>query len=143
MLVTELAVLLTVTWTIAVTTIFPKGIFHFHELVITTYTNGTWDFSTDATILVRSLGIVSLLTLVLGLVIGATIGLTAKNVAHIKKSDGYEQALTSAGFMKITPTADGVTYQLTEHGRHFLRDYAFLDREPVTIQRSERSNSSA
>lgn len=130
LLVTQLATLLAVGWTIAVTMIFPKSIFHFHELVITTYTNGAMDFSTDATTLVRSLGILSLLTLILGLVLGTTMGLTASIVAHVKKKVvGYDHALTAAGFVKITHTPDGVTYQLTERGRQFLRDYAFLNRE--------------
>jgi hypothetical protein len=134
--------LLAVGWSIAVTMILPKGIFHFHELVITTYTNGTMDFSTDATILVRSLGIVSLLTLILGLVIGATMGLTASSVVHVKeKMNDYEHALAAAGFMKITPTPDGVTYQLTEHGRHFLREYAFLDRDALSVHELDRSPS--
>jgi len=135
-LVTELAMLLAVGWAIAFTMIIPKGIFHFHELVITTYTNGTMDFSTDATILVRSLGIVSLLTLILGLVIGATMGLTASNIVHVKKTDEYEHELMATGFVKITPTPDGATYQLTEHGRQFLRDYAFLDREVIAVKSS-------
>jgi len=131
--------LLAVGWAIAVTTILPKGIFHFHELVITTYANGAMDFSTDATGLVRSLGILSLLTLILGLVLGATIGLTASSV-HVKvaeveeKTARYDHAVSAAGFVKITPTPDGVTYQLTEHGRQFLRDYAFLDREAITVE---------
>ncbi len=125
LLVTELAMLLAVCSAITVTLIIPKGIFHFHQVVLTTYINGTADFSTDATTLIRRLGIVSLLTLIFGLVIGATIGLTVPNVAHVKKTDEYEQALRAIGFVKITTTPDGTTYQLTEHGRQFLRDYAF------------------
>ena len=134
LLVTELTILLTVGSAIAVTLIIPKGIFHFHELIFTTYANGTADFSTDATILVRSLGIVSLLTMILGLVIGATIGLTASNLAQVENKE-YKRALMAGGFLKITPTPDGATYQLTEHGRQFLKDYAFLDREHITIHK--------
>jgi len=126
--------LLAVGWAIAFTMIIPKGIFHFHELVITTYTNGTMDFSTDATTLIRSLGIVSLLTLILGLIIGATMGLTASNIVRVKNPDEYEHELMTAAFVKVTPTPDGTTYQLTEHGRQFLRDYAFLDREVITVK---------
>jgi len=132
--------LLAVGWAIAFTLILPKDIFHFHQLTITTYTNGTMDFSTDASILVRSLGIVSLLTLILGLVIGGSMGL-ALSADRVKETNGYEHALATAGFMKITRTRDGVTYQLTEHGRHFLRDYAFLDREAVTLRESHGSTS--
>ena len=135
--------LLAVGWAIAFTLILPKGIFHFHELTITTYTNGTMDFSTDASILVRSLGIVSLLTLILGLVIGGSMGLTASSADRVKEKEtnGYEHALAAAGFMKITPTPDGVTYQLTEHGRQFLREYAFLDREATSVHKSACSDS--
>ena len=133
LLATELATLLIVGWTIAVTTIIPKDVFHFHELVITTYANGAMDFSTDATGLVRSLGILSLLTLSLGIVSGTAMGLAASSFAQGKKRTiKYDEALTSAGFVKIRPTRDGVAYVLTEHGRQFLRDYAFLDREALT-----------
>jgi hypothetical protein len=138
--------LLAVGWTIAFTMILPKDIFHFHELIITTYANGAVDFSTDVTGLVRSLGILSLLTLILGIVVGTIMGLTMSSVhvkvAHVKeKTVGYDHALIDAGFVKITPTTDGVTYQLTEHGRHFLRDYAFLDREAITVHESDGSAS--
>jgi hypothetical protein len=142
LIVTELGLLLAVGWTIAVTVILPKGIFHFHELIITTYTNGTMDFSTDATALVRSLGTLSLLTLILGLVLGTAMGLTTSSVAHVKeKTVEYDHALTAAGFVKITSTPDGVTYRLTEHGRQFLRDYAFLNREAITVHESDGSTS--
>jgi hypothetical protein len=130
LLLTELAMLVAVGWTVAVTLILPKGIIHFNELIVTTYTNGTMDFSTDATVLVRSLGILSLLTLTLGLALGAVMGLTASSFARVeKKTNEYASSLTTAGFMKITATPDGTTYQLTEHGRRFLREYAFLNRE--------------
>jgi len=141
MLITELAVIVAVSWAIAVTLILPKGTFHFHELVITTYANGTTDFSADASGLIRSLGIVSFLTLVLGLVIGLTMGMTASNFTltknsnmHVDGTETYEHALSTAGLMLITRTAEGTAYQLTEHGRQFLREYAFLDREAVTIK---------
>jgi len=139
-----MVMLFTVSWTVAAVLILPKGIFHFHEMVITTYANGTTDLSTDASGLIRSLGIVSLLTLVLGLVIGLTIGLSASNFTLANNSDiqldptqTYEHALSAAGLMSITRRSDGTTYQLTEHGRQFLRDYAFLrDREALTISSS-------
>ena len=131
----DFVMLLAIGWVIAVTLILPKGIYHFHQLIITTYTDGTMDFSTDATLLIRGLGIVSLLTMILGLTIGAAMGLTASSFgARVeRKVKDYETALTEADFMKITTTPDGTTYQLTEHGRQFLRDYAFLDRESITL----------
>jgi len=136
-LVTDLAMLLAVSWAIAVTMILPKGFYHFHELIITTYANGTMDFSTDATSLVRSLGLLSMLTLILGLVSGVVMGLTVPNVSHFKqKVIEYDDALAAARFVKITSTPDGVTYCLTEHGRQFLRDYAFLERQTITIDES-------
>ena len=141
-LITGVVMLLATSWAIAGALILPKSVFHFHELVITSYANGTMDFSADASGLIRSLGIVSLLTLVLGLVIGLTIGLTASNLTPTKntalqenRTETYEHALSAAGLMSIKRTPDGTTYQLTEHGRQFLRDYAFLrDREAVTIK---------
>ena len=124
-------------WAIAVTMIIPKNIFHFHELVMTTYSNGTMDFSTDATVLIRSLGIVSLMTMALGLLIGVTMRVTTTSHTHTKtamyaqSSEDYEDVLAAAGLMLVTRTPDGATYQLTEHGRKFLRDYAFLDRKLI------------
>ena len=132
LLVTELGMILVVGWTITVALILPKGMIHFRELIITTYTNGTIDFSTDATILFRTLGVISLLTLTLGLIIGAAIVLTTSSLHVKKKTDDYEKALAAADFMKITNTANGTTYQLTEHGRRFLKDYAFLNHESDT-----------
>lgn len=133
--------LLAVSWAIAATIILPKGFYHFHELVITTYANGTMDFSTDATALVRSLGILSGLTLILGLVSGTAMGLTMSNIAHVKeKTVEYGDALAAARFVKITSTPDGATYRLTENGRQFLRDYAFLDRQNIAIS-ADKSNS--
>ena len=134
LLVTELVILIAVGFTVIATLILPKSIFHFQELVVTIYTSGKTDFSADVTPLVSSLGIVSLLTLIFGLAIGAAMSLTASSAAHVqKKAIGYEDALTTAGFMKITTTPDGRTYQLTELGQRFLRDYAFLDRQFTTV----------
>lgn len=70
------------------------------------------------------------------------MGLTASSVAHVKeKIVGYDHALTAANFVKITSKPDGVTYQLTEHGRQFLRDYAFLNHEAITVHKSDGSTS--
>lgn len=134
LLVTELIIVIAVGATVVATLILPKAMFHFQELVVTMYTNGTTDFSANVTPLVSSLGIVSLLTLIFGIAIGAAMSLTASSIpnVHKKPEEEYEDIVRTAGFMKITTTAEGKTYQLTELGHRFLRDYAFLNRELIT-----------
>ena len=102
--------------------ILPKNSIYSHELTLNTYANGAADFSVDATSLVRNLGFVSLMTLILGLTAGAAVGLGSR----IEKTYGYEEAIKRAGFVKITQVPNGTAYQLTELGKRFLKDYAFL-----------------
>ena len=70
------------------------------------------------------------------------MGLTASSFARVEKTNEYESSLTTAGFMKITATPDGTTYELTEHGRRFLREYAFLNRESIMASSVIDGNSS-
>jgi hypothetical protein len=114
--------------------IFSRNTFHFHELTVNYYTDGTMDFSADASALVRSLGVISLMTLIFGLAIGSAISLTTSkllpNSTRIEENvDGYEKALMESGFVRVTKATNGTTYQITELGQRFLRDYAFLKRE--------------
>jgi hypothetical protein len=109
--------------------VLPNYNLHFHKLTVTYYTDGTMDFSTDATALVRSLGTISLLTLGLGVMVGAAVVLTTSELRQTKKSvSGYENSLVAGGLITVTPTQEGTAYQLTENGRRFLYDYAFLSR---------------
>ena len=128
------------------TLIVPKNTFYFRELVVNFYTDGTVNLSTDVTGLVRSLGIVSLLTLFLGLVMGAALGLMAAGFPlGPTRTEGdlkeYEKSLASSGFVKITTATNGTTYELTEVGKRFLRDYAFLNRKIESGEASQRSNA--
>ena len=103
------------------------------------------DFSTDVTTLVRSLGTISLMTLGLGIMVGAAAVLTTVDVRQGKKTlTGYENSLVGAGLVIATPVAEGVAYQLTENGRRFLNEYAFLTRslratEKLPVVRNEAS----
>jgi hypothetical protein len=106
--------------------------FHFEKVTLNIYANGTTDFTTDATNLVRSLGAIAMLSLVFGIAGGAAVGLTYNT--HLKKSESksaseeYEEKIANAGFVKIDRTSEGTTYQLTEYGRRFLAEYRFLEK---------------
>lgn len=117
--------------------ILPKYSIYSHELTVNYYTNGAMDFSVDATSLVRSLGIISLMTLLLGLTAGAAMGLGAR----LEEAYEYEKAIEKAGFVKITDMPDGTEYQITEYGRRFLRDYAFLNRGIENLKLQARNTT--
>ena len=113
-------------------------IFHFEQVTLNYYTNGSADFSTNIASVVRSLGTIAMFSLVFGVTTGAAITLTCSG--HFKPSDSvseqgrYEAEMTEAGFVVINRTDEGTTYKLTELGRRFLRDYQFLERtEETTI----------
>jgi hypothetical protein len=137
---------LVVAGTLIGTLIVPKNTFNFQELIVTFYTNGTVNFSADVTGLVRSLGIISLLTLFFGLTMGAALGLmTIDFRLRATGTEGdlkeYEKALALSGFVKITTASDGTTFQLTEVGKRFLRDYAFLNRGIENSEARQRPNA--
>jgi len=106
--------------------------FHFEQLTLNFYTNGKVDFTTDASSLVRTLGTVAFLTLFFGITVGASIGLTYSH--HVKATESrpgqtnYEEDVAKMGFVVITKTEQGTTYQLTDLGRQFLKEYRFLDK---------------
>lgn len=111
--------------------------FHFEQVTLNYYTNGKADFSTDVSSLVRSLATVSLLSLVFGVTIGVAVGLTCS--PHVEAADSksgpgnYEEEMAKMGFVVITKTDEGTTYQLTDHGRRFLREYRFLEKAEQTL----------
>jgi len=106
--------------------------FHFEQVTFNHYTNGNVDFTTDVSSLVRSLATVAMLSLVFGITIGAAVGLTCS--PHFGSTDSgsgrsnYEEEMTKMGFVVITKTDEGTTYQLTEFRRRFLREYRFLEK---------------
>jgi len=113
-------------------------IYHFEQVTLNYYTNGSADFSTNIAGVIRSMGTIAMFSLVFGVTTGAAIGLTCSG--HFKPSDSaseqgrYEAEMTKAGFVVINQTDQGTTYKLTELGRRFLRDYQFLERtEETTI----------
>jgi hypothetical protein len=109
--------------------------FHFEQVTLNYYTNGKADFSTDVSSLVRSLATVSLLSLVFGVTIGAAVGLTCNPHFEAANSGGsnYEEEMAKMGFVVITKTDEGTTYQLTDHGRRFLKEYRFLEKTEQTL----------
>ena len=60
------------------------------------------------------------------------MALTASDVkgkhveSTVSRADEYERKVVMAGFLKVTSTLNGTTYAVTEQGKRFLRDYAFL-----------------
>jgi len=104
--------------------------FHFQQVTLNFYTNGKVDFTTDASNLVRSLGTVAMLSLVFGVTIGAAVGLTCSPhfAANSGPGSNYEEEMDKMGFVVITKTDEGTTYQLTDLGRRFLREYRFLEK---------------
>jgi len=106
--------------------------FHFETVAFNYYANGTSDFTTNVTGLVKSLLTVAVFSLFFGVSTGAAIGLTCST--QIKTSDpssglsGYEKEMTKRGFVVVNKTSEGTTYKLTDLGRRFLRDYRFLEK---------------
>jgi len=111
--------------------------FHFEQLTLNFYTNGKIDFTTDATILVRTLATIAMLSLVFGVASGAAIVLTCsphlKAPASPSRLSGYEEEMTKAGFVVISKTEGGTAYALTDLGRRFLREYRFLEKTEENI----------
>jgi len=105
---------------------------HFGQVTLNYYTNGKVDFTTDASSLVRSLGTVTMLSLVFGVTIGAAVGLTCSpqfDQANSRSRPGnYEEEMARMGFVVVTKTDEGTTYRLTDFGRRFLREYRFLEK---------------
>jgi len=133
----EVAIALGFAAVITQSLILSNSIMHFHQLVLNFYTDGTSDFSTNVTTLVRNLGIVDLLTLIFGVTIGAAITLTAYRQPKQTESppesladlDQYEKALVASGLVLVARNKEGTTYQVTETGRRFLMEYADLRRK--------------
>lgn len=112
--------------------------FHFEQITLNYYMNGTSDFTGDVSALVRSLGTVAVFSLIFGVTTGVAIGFTCSPRSETQKSasnpNAYEEEVTRMGFVEINKTEEGTTYKLTEHGRRFLRDYRFLERtEEATV----------
>jgi len=119
----------------------PSYTLHFDQFTVDFYKNGQIGFTTDAAGLVRSMGAVAMMALVFGVVLGAAIGLTRNVQSRTNPAlelGPYEDALAITGLVKITKTNDSKTYQLTDHGRRFLREYRFLDKAEYSVpSRSE------
>jgi len=115
---------------------FHSFTFHFEQVTLNVYKNGTSDFTTNVTSLVRSLGTIAVFSLFFGVATGAAIGLTCS--PHIETANSalgpgaYEEEIEKLGFVVINKTDEGTTYRLTEHGRRFLNDYRFLERTEET-----------
>jgi len=115
----------------------PYYAFHFQQVTLNYYSNGSTDFTANAASLVRSFAGIALFSLVFGFTTGAAIGLAYSaqtDTANPTALSSYEGAITKLGFVEMKQTREGTTYRLTDQGRRFLRDYRFLEEtETATV----------
>jgi hypothetical protein len=125
--------------------IIPTNNYHFQQVVLSFYNNGTTDFSTDVTRLVRGLAVVALAAMVFGLLVGTAIGLgpaqalleagkgetleTKFEEGQIVQNTRIDVALLKSGLISGIATEDGVKFELTDKGRRFMQEYEKLERE--------------
>ena len=127
-----LSIVVAVAVVIVYSLILPTTSYHFHELTLNAYTDGTADFTVDATKMTRALSVLALLTMMFGLLIGAAIGLTSINFSRTARTVGKAtveesmELLLKSGFVKSAPTEDGTKYEITDTGLRFLGDYQDL-----------------
>ena len=137
LLVTECA-LLSALATVLISLMLSRSYtFHFETVAFNYYTNGSSDFTTNVTVLVRSLLTIAVFSLFFGVSTGAAIGFTCSTQIKATKPassvSGYDEEMAKMGFVVINKTSEGATYKLTDLGRRFLRDYRFLEKtEEVT-----------
>ena len=130
----ELAIVFAVTGVIVYSLILPSTSYHFNSLSLNAYPDGTADFSTDSTRMVRALSGLALLTMAFGLLVGAAIGLTSLNFSRTARTVGKTtveegmELLLKSGFVKSVPTDGGMKYEITDTGLRFLGDYQDLKR---------------
>jgi hypothetical protein len=120
----EVAVLLVLGLGIMVALVLPAYTYHFHTLSLNLYQNGAMDFSTDMTSLVRSLGLVSLATMIVGALVGAAIGITN---AGPNRAGGVSSSGSLQKLVRQYSTEKGMRYELTDEGLQFLKEYATLE----------------
>jgi len=128
LLLVEVAVLVILASGLMVALVIPHYTYHFQTLSLNFYRNGAMDFTTDVTSLVRSLGAVTLATMIVGALIGTAIGITSTgtNPAVSFSSSGVLQR-----FVRQYSTEQGTRYELTREGLQFLKEYAALEKQPL------------
>lgn len=136
LLLVEMAIVLVVAGAIAYTLVLPSASFHFREVRLNFYPNGAVDFSTDMTGIVRSLSILALLTMVIGLLVGTAMGLSSLNLSKTAKAIGKTtvdesmELLLKSGFIRGIITNGRTHYEITDSGRQFLEEYQELNAGP-------------
>ena len=128
----EAGVLVVLAVGIVVSLVIPAYTYHFHVLSMNFYQNGAMDFSTDTTSLVRSLGVVALATMVVGALVGVSIGIT-------NRSAGVPSSGSLQKFVRQYSTVQGTKYELTDEGLQFLQEYGALENPPL----EERAKSTS
>jgi len=136
LLFVELAIVLVVAGAIAYSLLLPSRSYHFHELSLNFYPNGAVDFSTDMTAVVRSLSVLALLTMAVGLLVGTAMGLSSLNLSQTARRIGKAtveesmELLVKSGFVRVLATEGGAKYEITNTGLRFLEEYQNLKRTP-------------
>ena len=95
------------------------------------------DFSTDMTAVVRSLSVLALLTMAVGLLVGTAMGLSSLNLSQTARTIGKAtveesmELLVKSGFVRGLATEGGAKYEITNTGLRFLEEYQSLKRTPA------------
>jgi DNA-binding PadR family transcriptional regulator len=86
--------------------------------------------------IVRSLSILALLTMVIGLLVGTAMGLSSLNLSKTAKAIGKTtvdesmELLLKSGFIRGIITNGRTHYEITDSGRQFLEEYQELNAGP-------------
>lgn len=131
LLLVEFVIIASVAGAVSYFLIVPPVNYHFQRLSLNLYDNGVTDFSTDITGLVRGLGTMALLTMVLGLLIGTTIGLgpvqglveKESMEGQIVRSIKVDVTLLKSRLVSAIATEEGTKFELTDEGKRFLAEY--------------------
>jgi len=147
LLLVELAIVLVVAGVIAYSLLLPSRSYHFRQVSVNLYSNGAVDFSADMTSLFRALGVLALMTMILGLLVGTAMGLGAINLSGTARADGRVavkdsmELLLKSGFVKAVAIGGNPhQYEITTTGLNFLKEYQDLNdnADQVPVSTSER-----
>jgi hypothetical protein len=153
LLLAELAIVLVVAGVIAYSLLLPSRSYHFREVSLNFYPNGAVDFSADMTGLFRALGILTLMTMILGLLVGAAMGLGALNLSGSARAaagttvgESVELLLKSGFVRNVSNQGKSDQYEITDTGLRFLKEYQDLNENaqhaPVSNARTRHSQAS-
>ena len=134
LLIAEFAIVFTVAAAIIYALILPSASYHFQKVVLNYYPSGKVDFSADTTELVRGLSLMALMTMVVGLAVGAAISVTSLSQSRTALAVGKTtvaesmELLFRSGFLRHVVTEEGRKFEITDTGLRFIDEYQSLKR---------------